>query len=121
MTIRGKKECEADLGVVRSLERIHRNLREHGRAGRTFMFVEPELDVRKIREKLRMSQSEFASKFAISIKTLRNWEQGISNPEGAARAYLLVIKHDPEHVTRALAAEGSQLIEVQSEIPEPTF
>lgn len=62
-----------------------------------------------------MSQSEFASKFGISIKTLRNWEQGISKPEGAARAYLLVIRYDPDHVVRALAAEGSQVIEVHSE------
>lgn len=115
MTTSKKRINEAERGVLRSLERVHKNFRDRGTAERTFVVRDPDVKVRRIREGLRMSQSEFASKFGISIKTLRNWEQGISKPEGASRAYLLVIKHDPDHVVRALAAEGPQVIEVHSE------
>ena len=115
MTTKRKRLNEAERGVLRSLERVHMNFRDRGTAGRTFVVLEPTVEVRKIRDGLGMSQSEFASKFGISIKTLRNWEQGISKPEGASLAYLLLIKHDPEHVIRALAAEGPQVIEVHSE------
>ncbi len=34
------------------------------------------MDIRKIREKLNMSQSQFANKFHLSVKTLQRWEQG---------------------------------------------
>ena len=32
--------------------------------------------------------------------TLRDWEQGRSQPDQPARAYLAVIARDPEHVNR---------------------
>ncbi len=61
------------------------------------------INVREIREQLSMSQQEFAGRFGISIGTLRNWEQGVREPEGPARAYLTVIKNDPAAVIKALA------------------
>ena len=36
--------------------------------------------VSDLRKRLKMSQREFADRFGIPIGTLRNWEQGISNP-----------------------------------------
>ena len=42
-------------------------------------------DVRKLREKLKLSQSEFAAKFGFSPACVRNWEQGRNSPIGAAR------------------------------------
>lgn len=65
----------------------------------------PKLDVRAIRSRLRLTQPEFAARFGISISTLRNWEQGTREPEGPARAYLIVIKNDPAAVLRALDRE----------------
>jgi putative transcriptional regulator len=35
---------------------------------------------------------------------VQNWEQGRRRPEGAARALLKVIEHEPDAVRRALAA-----------------
>lgn len=115
MSTNRKQINEGEREILRSLERVHRNLRKHDVGRRTFIVSEPDVQVRRIREGLGMSQSEFAGKFGIAIKTLRNWEQGISKPEGASLAYLLVIRHDPQHVIRALAAEGPQVIEVHSE------
>ena len=40
---------------------------------------------------------------SIPIGTLRDWEQGRTEPDQANRAYLKVIAVDPEFVKRALA------------------
>jgi putative transcriptional regulator len=40
----------------------------------------------------------------VSVKTLRNWEQGVRAPGGAAAALLTAIKNDPRHVIAALNA-----------------
>ena len=66
--------------------------------------VPDEVDVRTIRAKLGMTQDEFAGRFGFSVNTLRHWEQGRRQPDGATRAYLLVIDHAPKVVQRALRA-----------------
>lgn len=60
------------------------------------------LDVRAIRRKTGMSQDQFATTFGVSPASLRNWEQGRRQPEGAARVLLTVIDRDPSAVMRAL-------------------
>jgi len=65
-------------------------------ASRTFV-VEPS-DVKKIRERYELSQTEFAALLGISVKTLRNWEQGRRSPRGAARVLLQVAAKHPEAV-----------------------
>lgn len=60
------------------------------------------LDVRRIREKLQMTQAEFARVFGFKLATLRHWEQKSRTPEGPARAYLLVIDREPDVVRRVL-------------------
>ncbi len=62
------------------------------------------IDVKAIRRRLGLTQAAFAERFGFSIKNIRNWEQGARQPEGSARAYLLVIDRDPEAVQRALSA-----------------
>jgi putative transcriptional regulator len=64
--------------------------------------VPADVDVVKIRRKLELSQSEFASQFGIAPGTLRDWEQHRKRPEGAARVLLLIIDRDPDAVRRAL-------------------
>jgi putative transcriptional regulator len=55
-----------------------------------------------IRRALKLSQEEFAARYHIPPGTLRDWEQGRSKPDAAARAYLRVIAREPEMVARAL-------------------
>jgi putative transcriptional regulator len=57
---------------------------------------------RTIRERLKMTQMEFAREFQISVGTLRDWEQGLHLPDSAATAYLRVIEQIPEAVVQAL-------------------
>jgi putative transcriptional regulator len=58
---------------------------------------------RRIRERLKLTQEQFAEKFEIPLGTLRDWEQGVSLPDRAARTLLRVIEQDPEAVINALA------------------
>jgi putative transcriptional regulator len=63
-----------------------------------------EIDVRRIRTKLGLTQAQFAARFGFSVDTLRHWEQGRRMPDGPARAYLKVIDHAPKAVAKALKA-----------------
>jgi putative transcriptional regulator len=66
--------------------------------------VPDDIDVKAIREKICLSQGEFAKLFGLSKRTLEHWEHGRRVPSGAARAFLTVIAHEPEAVRRALLA-----------------
>jgi putative transcriptional regulator len=66
--------------------------------------IPTELDVRRIRKKMKLTQDEFAAQFGFNIARLRDWEQGRTHPDAALRAYLLVIDRRPEAVREALAA-----------------
>ena len=58
-----------------------------------------------IRRALGYSQEEFAARYHIPLGTLRDWEQGRTEPDQPARAYLTVIARDPDGVQRALEQE----------------
>ncbi|MEZ5862782.1 MAG: helix-turn-helix domain-containing protein [Geminicoccaceae bacterium] len=58
---------------------------------------------RIIRRALGLSQEEFAARFQIPLGTLRDWEQGRTEPDQAARAYLKVIAGEPDTVRRILS------------------
>lgn len=59
-------------------------------------------NARTIREKLGLSQIQFATLIGISPRTLQNWEQGHRRPEGTARALLRVAESHPQAVLEAL-------------------
>lgn len=62
-----------------------------------------EIDVAEIRRNLGLTQMEFASKFCISVSTLRHWERGDRTPHGPALALLHVVAKEPHAVMRALS------------------
>ncbi len=61
-------------------------------------------DIKAIRQCVGMSQTVFARTFHLSLDTIKGWEQGKRKPDAAATNYLLMIKADPEHVQKTLAA-----------------
>jgi putative transcriptional regulator len=64
--------------------------------------VPERINVRAIRERVGMSQAQFAIRFAISPRTLQEWEQGRRMPDATVRAYLTVIDRNPDAVQNAL-------------------
>jgi putative transcriptional regulator len=67
------------------------------------LHVPAKINVRAMRLKLGMTQRTFAMRYGLTLARVRDWEQGRSEPDGAARAYLKVIEREPEAVERALA------------------
>ena len=66
----------------------------------------PTTNVRALRRKLGLSQSEFAAKFGFQPATLKNWEQGRTRPDGPARVLLAVIARHPDAVEDSLRRAG---------------
>ena len=69
--------------------------------------VTPRVDVKAIRTKRKLSQSEFARRYGFNVRTLQDWELGRVQPLSAIRAYLIVIDHAPVIVERALRRAAS--------------
>lgn len=59
--------------------------------------------VKVLRQRLGMTQAEFAEAFHLPISTLRDWEQHRSTPDAPARALLQAIEREPETMRRLLS------------------
>ena len=60
-------------------------------------------DVKAIREKLNVSQSEMAQALGTSVDTIKSWEMKRRNPTGLAAKVLAAIQANPE-IFRVLAS-----------------
>jgi DNA-binding transcriptional regulator YiaG len=67
-----------------------------------FPIEPPEIDVRRVRERLGLSQAEFSIRFGLELDTVQNWEQGRYRPDPAAQILLSVIEAYPECVDSVL-------------------
>ena len=59
---------------------------------------------KRLRQRLSMTQEEFANALGVPVATLRNWEQGRNGIDPAARSLLILIARDPEGALATLAA-----------------
>ena len=86
--------------LAQSVKQAGQIRRGKKRPSRVFRFSVP--DIKRTRERLHMSQAEFATMIGVSARTLQNWEQGRRTPEGPAQALLRVAAKNPEAVLEAL-------------------
>jgi putative transcriptional regulator len=89
-----KDELFAEL--IASVKEAGAILRGESKPSRQFEVKAP--NVKRIREKQGLSQTEFATVLGISVDTLQNWEQGRRSPAGPARVLLQVVSKHPEAV-----------------------
>ncbi len=94
-----KKEFEKLVASVKQAGKIKRGEIKASRV----VDLKP-VDIREVRKKLNLSQSEFALMIGVSLSTLQNWEQGRRRPEGPAQALLKVAASNPKAVIDALAS-----------------
>jgi DNA-binding transcriptional regulator YiaG len=82
-----------DNVLVRELTRIGVN---------AAIIVPPDVDVKRVRERSGLSQSEFAARYPFELDTIQNWEQGRYQPDSVSRTLLKVIEENPEIIERVL-------------------
>ena len=92
-----REKFEELLDSVREAGGILRNQKE---ASRRLVIDAP--GVRNIRERTKLSQSEFAHLIGVSVKTLQDWEQDRRRPAGPAAALLKIIAHEPQLAVKAI-------------------
>lgn len=63
------------------------------------------IDARAVRERTELSQEAFCVRYGLDPATLRNWEQGRSQPDAAATTLLWTIARNPRAVEDALDME----------------
>jgi putative transcriptional regulator len=102
----GSKATAGDRLIASLKEAVAWSQGKHVPARVTTIEV-PKVDVRQIREKLQLSQNEFAARFGFAPASIRNWEQGRRRPEGPARVLLAVIDRHPELVEDVLRGPQS--------------
>ena len=61
------------------------------------------VDVSALRQRMGMTQEQFAARFGFSVATLRHWERGDRTPHGASLVLLNVIQRAPDAVQAALS------------------
>lgn len=86
--------------LTKSIQEAGKIRKKNKPASRTFEY-DP-VDIKSIRKRLDVSQSQFALMIGVSKATLQNWEQGRRKPEGPAKALLRVVEKQPAAVLEAL-------------------
>ena len=86
------------------------------------------VDVKALRERMGMTQRQFAGWFGFSVATLRHWERGNRAPTGTALVLLHVIRENPRVVLLAVRKARMQrpgslavIEELQSNRAPPGF
>ena len=77
-----------------------------GEASKGYVVHKP-VDVKALRKKVGLNQPDFAARYGLSVGTLRDWEQGRSQPDRPAQTLLRVIEREPEAVQRAMEMEDA--------------
>ncbi len=60
------------------------------------------IDVKSLRQKIRMDRGEFAQLFGLGSDTVRHWENGDRAPRGPALVLLNLIRKEPDTVLRMI-------------------
>ncbi len=109
-TLKAKRAVEAviegknavlDAPLVEDAQILAAELRDAGFALATI--PKRPVDVKRLRERLGLTQEQFALRYGLELAALRNWEHGRREPDAAARSYLAVIERDPQRAQEALA------------------
>jgi putative transcriptional regulator len=65
-------------------------------------------DIKKLRNRLGMSQAAFAKTFRLNIRTVQSWEIGASQPSGGTAVLLWLISRIPHAIMKALKEDNDR-------------
>lgn len=94
--------------MTKAFQSIKQGLKEaiahaNGNKAGVKLYQPQAVDVPGLRERLGLTQEQFAARFGFSVATLRHWERGDRSPNGAALVLLNVIDRNPSAVMQALS------------------
>src|SRR5260370_40988850 len=91
-----KKRPSVGARIIDGLEQAIAWTRGENENVRVTLVHVPNVDVRKVRKKMGLSQAQFATKFGFTPATLSNWDQVRSRPDAPTRLLLAVTAKHPE-------------------------
>ena len=107
--LRGKRAVEAMVAnkqafvLIPRLESFEAIAAELAAAGvKATRVARDDIDVKAIRQRLDLTQEQFAMHYGLELDAVRNWEHGRRKPDTAAQSYLRAISNDPAGVEAAL-------------------
>jgi putative transcriptional regulator len=63
----------------------------------------PSPNIKEIRERYDLSQSDFADQFGLELRTLQNWEQGRAPSDTPTRVFFKIVETDPEIILNVMS------------------
>jgi DNA-binding transcriptional regulator YiaG len=96
-------EVRVHVPTVENIKMLSRELKVVG--VRAAQIAGSPVDPRKVREKLGLTQEQFALRYGLDLDTVQNWEQGRTKPDKASAAYLRVIARQPDEAAAAQVDE----------------
>jgi len=89
-------------GIIRGMKQALAFADGTAEPGTCVVHIPHEIDVKRIRGQLGLTQEEFATRFGFSVDVIKDFEVGRRVPNDHIRAYLKVIDREPEAVQKAL-------------------
>jgi putative transcriptional regulator len=109
-TVEAMVDHERAFIMVPKLESFDALAAELAEAGvKATMIANDDIDVKAIRERLGLTQEQFALHYGLELDAVRNWEHGRRKPDTAAQGYLRAIRNDPIAVETALWRRPEQV------------
>lgn len=98
---------------IPKLESLETFRAEVMRAGVEATIHEPlkQVDAKEVRKRVQLTQEQFALHFGLDVKTVQNWEQGVSQPDATGRSLLTMIMRHPDLARAALNAPFESVID----------
>lgn len=100
--LRDRQAVYVDLPAVADFAAFKLRLEKERLVVQRLAAAPDSVDVKALRERLRLSQSEFAGLFRFGLDTVQNWEQGRTRPDRAAATLLDMINRNPQGVVALL-------------------
>ncbi|USX23531.1 helix-turn-helix domain-containing protein [Oxalobacteraceae bacterium OTU3REALA1] len=89
-------------GLIEAIEEMGQHLRGEIELETVEFILEP-INVTALRASTGLSQSDFASRFGLSLRNIRRWESGEARPSFNEEALLWHIARNPAYVEREFA------------------
>lgn len=99
-----RKDSEVGRSIIRGLNEAIAWAKGEAVEAKLHTIHIPEVDIREVRQSLKLTQVAFAEKYGFPLATIRNWEQHRREPELPAKILIAVLARHPQVVEEVLSA-----------------